>query len=157
MPALRSLTNQEAIMSLAQRIFSTLSGRRTDPGPKPRDEELDLFGLTHQGKVRKDNQDHFLICTVHRQVVIHATSLSDADHLPLRGQRLATIMLVADGVATSGSGKDASRLAVETITRYVSTTMRSFVLAGEAAEQEFSEVLRHVALEAHAVVGAESA
>jgi protein phosphatase len=98
-----------------------------------------------------------MICTVHRQVVIHATSLSDADHLPLRGQRLATIMLVADGVATSGSGKDASRLAVETVIRFVSSTMKTFVLAGESAEKEFADVLRAAALEAHAAVEAESA
>jgi hypothetical protein len=28
---------------------------------RPRDDEIDLFGLTHIGKVRKNNQDHFLL------------------------------------------------------------------------------------------------
>src|SRR3954467_10163277 len=65
---------------------------------RPRDEELDLFGLTHQGLVRPDNQDHFLICTIHPQVVVHSTNLPNVDDLPLRGTRLATAMLVADGV-----------------------------------------------------------
>ena len=27
----------------------------------PRTEELDVFGLSHQGKVRKENQDRFLL------------------------------------------------------------------------------------------------
>jgi serine/threonine protein phosphatase PrpC len=27
---------------------------------KPRDEEIDVYGLTHPGKVRAENQDHFL-------------------------------------------------------------------------------------------------
>ena len=33
-------------------------------GRKPTDEEIDFFGLTHQGKVRKDNQDHFFLGSV---------------------------------------------------------------------------------------------
>ena len=62
-----------------------------EPGQKPRDDELDLFGVTHPGKVRTENQDHFLVCTVHQQVVIHGTSLPDPDRLLLRGERLATM------------------------------------------------------------------
>lgn len=40
---------------------------------RPHDSELDLFGLTHVGRVRKENQDHFMLCTVHPQVVVHGT------------------------------------------------------------------------------------
>ena len=68
------------------------------PAERPRDHELDLYGLTHPGLVRDENQDHFLLGTVHPQVVIHGTSLPEVDRLPTRGQRLATVMLVADGV-----------------------------------------------------------
>ena len=39
-------------------------------GDRPRDDELDLFGLTHRGLVRKNNQDQFLLATVHPQVLI---------------------------------------------------------------------------------------
>ncbi|MGZ7040055.1 MAG: hypothetical protein ACXVJO_17900, partial [Thermoanaerobaculia bacterium] len=66
-------------------------------GPRPSDREIDMFGMTHPGKVRQENQDHFLLATVHPQVVIHGTSLPVPEELPLRGQRLATLMLVADG------------------------------------------------------------
>ena len=31
---------------------------------KPRDDEIDVYGLTHAGKVRKQNQDQFLICSL---------------------------------------------------------------------------------------------
>jgi protein phosphatase len=34
--------------------------------PRPRDEDLDFFGITHPGKVRQDNQDHFLYATLHK-------------------------------------------------------------------------------------------
>jgi PPM family protein phosphatase len=124
---------------------------------RPRDEELDLFGLTHPGKVRPDNQDHFLICTVHPQVVVHATSLSDMDQLPLRGTRLATALLVADGVGGSASGSDASRVASEAVTRYVSSTLRSYHAAGAASDDELLNALRSAAFQAHDAVRAEAA
>ncbi len=127
-----------------------------DPGPKPRDDELDLFGLTHPGKVRTENQDHFLLCTVHPQVVVHATSLPQPDRLPLRGERLATIMLVADGVGGGTAGGEASQLATETITRYLASTLRCYHAAGSSAEEEFLAALRAAALEAHDAVRAEA-
>jgi len=128
----------------------------SDPGRRPRDSELDLFGLTHPGKVRKQNQDHFLVSTVHQQVVVHGTSLPNPAGLPLRGERLGTLMLVADGVG-SGAGEDASRLAVATITEYASDTMRCFHQAGRSAEQAFFEALKGAALQAHDAVRVEAA
>lgn len=125
-------------------------------GQRPRDDELDLFGLTHTGKVRRENQDQFLLCTVHPQVVIHGTSLPSPDDLPLRGGRLATVMLVADGVASGGGGAEASRLAVEAVTRYVSSMLRCYHTAGSAAEGEFFTALRDAAFDAHAAVRAEA-
>lgn len=67
---------------------------------RPTDLEIDMFGLTHIGRVRKENQDHFMLCTVHPQVVVHGTSLPEPESLPLRGERIATYMLVADGVGS---------------------------------------------------------
>jgi serine/threonine protein phosphatase PrpC len=126
------------------------------PGDKPRDDELDLFGLTHIGKVRKENQDHFLLATIHRQIAVHATSLPAPDSMPLRGQRQGTIMLVADGVG-SGAGADASRLAVETITSYVASSMRSMHATGRSTEDEVQAALYAAALESHAAVRAAAA
>ena len=49
---------------------------RPEPSPKPHDDELDLFGVTHRGKARAQNQDHLLACTVHQQTVIRRTESS---------------------------------------------------------------------------------
>lgn len=136
---------------------SLLTTTSIPAGPKPRDEELDLFGLTHPGKVRRQNDDHFLVCTVHQQIAVHGTSLPHIDHLPLRSQRLASIYLVADGVGGRQEGGEAGRLAVEAIMRYVSSTMQCFHLAGRSTEEEFQEALRAAALEAHQAVRAEAA
>lgn len=135
-------------------VLTTVS---TAAGAKPRDDELDLFGLTHPGKVRRENQDHFLVSTVHQQAVIHGTSLPDADRLPLRSERLATILLVADGVGGGRAGAEASQLAATSIMRYVSSTMRCFHSSGREAEQEFHQALCEAALEAHEAVRAEAA
>ena len=129
------------------------------PGMRPRDDELDLFGLTHVGKVRKSNQDHFLLCTVHPQVVMHGTSLPSQDHLPLRGERVATIMMVADGVGSTPAGGEASQLAVETITRYISSSLSVFHSA--RAERKdgavgFEEALLAAANEVHTAVRTEA-
>ena len=126
-------------------------------GSRPHDNELDLFGLTHPGHVRTENQDHFLLGTIHPQVVIHATSLPAPERLPVHGERLATIMLVADGVGGGSEGGEASQLAVESITRYVSSTMRCCHQAGTTADEEFLGSLRAAALEAHAAVLAQAA
>ncbi len=126
------------------------------PGPRPRDHELDLFGITHRGKVRRENQDHFLLSTVHPHMVVHATSLPEPDKLPLLGERLATVMLVADGVGSGAGGGEASKLATEAVTRYLASTMRCYHTAGGKDEQEFQEELRTAALEAHNAVRAQA-
>jgi len=126
------------------------------PGARPRDDELDLFGLTHPGKVRKENQDHFLLATMHRQLMVHGTSLPDSDWLQRPSQRLATIMLVADGVGGGIAGGEASRLAAETVARYTRGAMQCFHTAGTDDEHEFHAALRAAALEAHEAVRAEA-
>ena len=123
---------------------------------RPRDEDLDLFGLTHPGRVRTENQDHFLLCTLHQQIVIHGTSLPGTEHLPLRGQRMGTIMLVADGVGGSSAGGEASQLATETITSYVSSTMSCYHASNRAEENEFFAALKTAVLGAHQTVRQEA-
>jgi protein phosphatase len=131
--------------------LSELAGR-----PRPRDDELDLFGITHPGHVRSTNQDHFLLCTVHPQVVVHATSLPDVEHITLRGERVATIMLVADGVGGSVDGSEASRLATIAVTEYFASAMRCYHTVGSASEHEFTEALREAAIDAHRRVRAQA-
>jgi serine/threonine protein phosphatase PrpC len=116
---------------------------------RPRDDELDLFGLTHPGRVRKANEDQFLLCTVHPQVAIHATSLPEPEVLAPLGQRLATILLVADGVGGSAAGSKASRIATEAVTRYVASSFRCHCTAESALEGEFESTLRAAAIDAH--------
>ena len=124
---------------------------------RPTDDELDLFGITHKGNVRPENQDHFLVSTVHPQVVIHGTSLPDPESLPLRGTRLASVFVLADGVGGAAAGSEAARLATEAVTKFVASTLRSYHAAGSESEGELLDALKEAALEAHQAVLAEGA
>jgi len=115
-----------------------------------------MFGLTHKGKVRKDNQDHFLLATVHPQIAVLGTSLPDVDSLPLRGTRLGTILLVADGVGGLTDGAYAAQVATETVARYVTSSLRCYHAVGSANDTEFLYALRDAALHAHHAVRGEA-
>ena len=119
------------------------------PGRKPRDDELDVYGLTHTGLVPRDNQDHFLICSLRKQVLVHHTSLPGIQHLSEAGERLAFVAMVADGVGGGTRGEAAARLAVETVTQYVTGSMRCYY-ANNADDSEFSQALEDAALQCHA-------
>ena len=118
------------------------------PARKPRDEEIDVYGLTHVGKVRKENQDHFLICQLKKQMVVQRTSLPQTGHLMAEPERLAFLMMVADGVGGAAKGAEASRLALEAVTRYVANGMRCYYAAHD--DGELTETLQEGALQCHA-------
>jgi protein phosphatase len=117
--------------------------------PKPRDEDLDFFGLTHQGKVRKDNQDHFLISTLHKTIRVHSTSLPNPELLELPSQRLASFSMVADGVGGHAGGEEASRAALEAIAEYVINTMYCFYAVDAENEAVFLQSLQDAAAHCH--------
>lgn len=117
---------------------------------KPFDDEIDVYGLTHTGKVRPDNQDHFLICALRKQMVVHQTSLPETDRLMAGPERLAFLAMVADGVGGGARGEEASRIVLEAVTQYVSGTMRCYYAAGSADDAEFYEALQEGALRCHA-------
>jgi serine/threonine protein phosphatase PrpC len=119
------------------------------PARKPRDDEIDVHGLTHPGLVRPNNQDHFLICSLRKQVVVRVTSLPDADPLVADGERLASLAMVADGVGGAAKGEVASRVALEAVTHFVSRSMRCYYAAGSANDQEFYDALQEAARQSH--------
>jgi protein phosphatase len=119
---------------------------------KPRDEELDFFGLTHPGLVRTDNQDHYLVSTLHKTARVRATSLPNPELFELPSQRIASFGMVADGVGGHIGGETASRAAVEAITDYVKETMNAFYAADESDETAFFSALEEAAVTCHQAV-----
>ena len=127
-----------------------------DANRKPRDDEIDWFGLTHQGKVRKDNQDQFMLATVHRRLNVLATSVQELDRLSLGDDRVAFLAMVADGVGGGVGGKRASATALEVVTEYVTSSSNCFLHAN-SEEKEFVDTLQAAALRSHEAVRARAA
>src|SRR3954454_17761003 len=111
---------------------STIAG----PQRKPYDEEIDVYGITHPGKVRTENQDHFLICALKKQLEIRLTSLPPFHSATGEPERLAFRMMVSDGVGGGVKGEGASRTAVEPFTQYVEHSMRCYYAFGSADARE---------------------
>jgi serine/threonine protein phosphatase PrpC len=118
------------------------------PDRKPRDDEIDIFGLTHPGLVRKDNQDHFLVCSLHKAATVQLSSIP-IENLTPGSQRVAILMMVADGVGGGLRGEEASRLALEGVTRYVTRCMACYYGAS-GDDSEFYGALQDVAQQCHA-------
>jgi len=118
------------------------------PTRKPREDEIDAHGVTHPGRVRRENQDHFLLCSLRRQLVVRASSIPDADGLA-ESERLASLAMVADGVGGAARGEAASRVALKAVTKYVTRSMRCYYGAWED-DQEFYDALQEGARQCHA-------
>jgi protein phosphatase len=121
------------------------------PDRKPDDREIDVFGLTHVGKVRKENQDNYLIASLHKRLEVHGTSLPDLASGRDGRDRLAFIAVVADGVGGGEQGEAASRVAVETVMDYIAHSMRCYYEA-DAREETFMQALQDAAMQCHAKV-----
>ncbi|MDB4882438.1 MAG: hypothetical protein JWL95_1204 [Gemmatimonadetes bacterium] len=118
---------------------------------KPRDDEIDVHGLTHVGKVRKDNQDHFLLASIHKRVEVLATNLDESNQLPLGDERVAFLAMLADGVGGAEGGAEASATALEVVTQYVNDSMYC-LYDREGSEGKFTESLQAAAMRSHEAI-----
>jgi protein phosphatase len=106
--------------------------------------------------VRAVNQDHFVICSLRKQVQMHQTSLPAGNQLQLAGERMAFLATVADGVGGGTKGEVASRLALETVTKYATLSMRCYHDLDSTDDQAFLDALQEAAWACHATVVAEA-
>jgi protein phosphatase len=116
---------------------------------RPSDDELDVYGLTHPGLVREENQDHFLVGSLRGRLNVKMTSLPADDELPIDEERVAAFMMVADGVGGGHKGEQASRLAVEEVAQYISGSASCYFRADDD-EGDFVQALEHAARKIHA-------
>lgn len=117
----------------------------------PLPEEMEVFGATNIGKVRKVNQDHFLLCSLEKHTHIHQTSLSEGERPSVGSEQVAYLAMVADGVGGGVGGEEASRLAIQSIVSYVQHSMDCYYRTN-VAEQDFLTELTSAAMECHSRV-----
>jgi PPM family protein phosphatase len=127
-----------------------------DLSRRPRDSELDVYGLTHPGLVRPNNEDHFLICALKKKVEVYHTSLPDPSVLGF-SQRVAMMALVADGVGGAKAGEEASRITLEHVTRYVTEALECYYTSDPENDSQFINELGEAALKVHSEIAVEAA
>ncbi len=102
---------------------------------------IDSFGITDTGKVRKTNQDNFLIVDIRKSVEVTHSSLA-ADAIANRfGQSGGYLFVVADGVGGGPEGDRASEAAISGLMRYVTSMVGCFNNYSSAKEHELFEKL----------------
>jgi protein phosphatase len=116
--------------------------------PRPAMSEIDTFGLTHRGKVRPTNNDHFLIASFHRNLRVHHTSIPGGiGHSETESRGF--LFLVADGVGGLTSAGEGAGLALSTLAHHLlhATELCSELVLTQ--QEKSSDELRQAVLEAH--------
>jgi protein phosphatase len=110
--------------------------------------EIDTFGLTHPGRVRPVNNDHFLIASFHRNLRVHHTSIPGGLGSHETGSR-GFLFLVADGVGSMTSAGDGSALALSTLADHLlhATEICSELVLTQ--QEKSSAELRDAVMKAH--------
>lgn len=117
--------------------------------PRPRLPEIDAWGATHMGNVRKDNQDHFLVGVIARGVQPIRSSIAPEGEEFINRERLASLAVVADGVGGHGGGEEAARRAVESLVASVSRFFHEARYRESEDPDVFVRLLHDAALEVH--------
>jgi serine/threonine protein phosphatase PrpC len=92
------------------------------------------FGITDTGKVRKSNEDQFLIAELSKRMRVWQTSLPEPQ-LQIGDDR-AHLFLVADGMGGHRAGERASAIAVAAIEQFTLNTFRWFFAADSPGAQK---------------------
>ncbi len=117
---------------------------------------LDVAGLTHPGKVRPNNEDHFLIGKSGRYLDVLATNLPDGE-LPPRAEEAGYGMVVADGMGGAEGGEVASRLAIRTFIQRVLHVPDWYFRLDDAGAQEVMRRAEERYREVDAAIGRQAA
>jgi protein phosphatase len=120
------------------------------PGIGSAQVEVDLAALSDRGKVRPNNEDHYLVVRLDRTMQFLQTSLAPED-LPAARAETAYGLLVADGMGGRAAGEVASRTAITVLVDLVLRTPDWIMLPGEMGLQE---VMRRIEQRFHRIAEA---
>src|SRR6516165_8140497 len=95
------------------RIWTTPTEVRS-PGATSSAVQVDLAARSHAGRVRPNNEDHFLVVRLHRALQTMLTNLPEG-LLPFRAEEVGYGLVVADGMGGMAAGEVASRSAIRTL------------------------------------------
>jgi protein phosphatase len=110
---------------------------------------VDVAGLTDVGRKRKTNDDHFVIASLQKNIVIRQTSLSGDRAFDRLRSPEGLLMMVADGVGGRPKGALASETAITALVEYIGQAAVCFNQLDVDQEHQFLEQLELGVLEAH--------
>jgi serine/threonine protein phosphatase PrpC len=116
---------------------------------KPLPAEIDVCGLTHRGRVRSENADHFLIASFHRAMQVHNASLPDTAFSALSSDSRGYVFLVADGVGAFAQAANGSARAIRSVAQYLVDMSEVPLSADPQREDEIVAQVRGALVEAH--------
>ena len=103
---------------------------------KPLPAEIDVCGLTHRGRVRSENADHFLIASFHRAMQVHNSSLPHDAFSPHSADSRGYVFLVADGVGAFAQAANGSARAIRSVAQYLVDMSEVSLVTDPEREQE---------------------
>jgi protein phosphatase len=118
------------------------------PPARSRSLVLKSYGMSHQGLVRKTNEDRFLVAELGRTLTVQQTNLPQpkAKHSFHRG----FVLMVADGMGGHRAGEIASGLTVGTIEEFLLNTLKRFSNLQAREEQNAMDELQSALFRADA-------
>lgn len=98
-------------------------------------------GLSHPGKIRQNNEDHFLIAKLAKSMKIVQTNLNHTGATRFSDED-GYLLIIADGMGGAAAGERASALAIQTMEQFALNTLKWFFHLGEAGESVLLDELR---------------
>ena len=104
-------------------------------------DRLVCAGVSHAGKVRQNNEDHFLIAKLAKSMKIIQTNLNHTGSTRFSDED-GYLLIIADGMGGAAAGERASALAIQTMEQFALNTLKWFFHLGGAGESVLLDELR---------------
>lgn len=123
----------------------------TSPPSRPGFSDIEAWGVTHRGKVRSENMDHFFMGSLVREADGHVLAVGFDEEAKLHegATRLASLGVVADGVGSAAGGAEAARVAVRGLLDSLVASFEEARVDESTGSEEFTRLLHEAALACH--------
>ena len=138
------LSNSTARMAISEprpTIDDPTGDHPSIAGSRPRRVAIKFGALTDTGKVRDNNEDHFLVARLSKSMRVCKTSLPGEGETQFSEEE-GYLIVVADGMGGAAAGERASALAVVSIEDFVLNTFKWFLHRSGDDQNELLAELR---------------